>query len=335
VGIFLSSCQDDDLDPVLQLNAIPAITAPADGALLELTEATAAEVLPDFTWSAADYGFPAGISYKLEIDLEGNDFAEAVAIGTVNALKISGMTQGDLNNILLAKELEGETPSTVELRVTATVSPDVAPLYSNVVTITVIPYSAFVVIPQLQVPGSYQGWDPANNSTVIFSPKSDNKYEGYLYFPDDNAFFKYTLGPSWDTNWGDDGGDGSLEPGGLDIANGPAGVYKLNVNLNELSHTKALTSWGLIGNATPTGWDSDTDLTFDPGTNVYSLTLDLIVGAIKFRANDAWDINLGDDGPNTVLEYGGADIMIEVAGNYTVELLIVGVPKYKFKITKN
>jgi hypothetical protein len=333
-GIVLWSCSEDNLGPVLHINGGPVITAPAAGALWELKDSTADQALPDITWTAADYGFEAGTSYKVEVDVAGKNFAEAVVLGIVNKESLT-ITQGDLNNILLSKELEGETPVDIEFRVTATVNSDVQPLVSDAVGITVIPYSANVVIPQLQVPGSYQGWAPSDSTTAVYSPKSNGLYEGYIYFGIDDAKYKYTVGPSWDTNYGDDGDNGSLDKNGADIPAGAAGVYKLNVDFNGLTHTRLRTDWGVIGSATANGWDSDQNMTYDPATKKFTATLDLSAGEIKFRANDDWAVNFGDDGNNKTLEYGAANIPVAEAGNYTIDLIIVGVAKYKYAIKKN
>jgi hypothetical protein len=333
VGVSTWSCTEDKLGPVFHSNGGLAITSPTAGDTLELKEATANDPTM-VTWSPADFGFQAPTVYRLEIDRGGNNFAEPAVLANVTG-ESANITQGDLNNILLAKELEGETASEIDMRVIAILSPDTAPDTSAVVTFTVIPYSSTVVVPQLGVPGSYQGWAPADSSTAVYSPKSNGLYEGYVNIGVDNAFFKYTVGPSWDLNYGDNGDDGSLDQNGSDIPAGAAGVYKLNVDLNGFSHTRLRTDWGLIGSATPNGWDSDQDLTFDPGTKKFSITLDLIVGEIKFRANDDWAYNFGDDGNNKTVEYNGANIAVAEAGNYTIELAIVGVPKYKYTITKN
>ena len=169
---------------------------------------------------------------------------------------------------------------------------------------------------------------------MIHSVKADNNYEGYVYISSDNQLYKFTQGLSWDVNWGDDDNDGTLEPNGADIPLGNAGVYKLNVDLNALTHTNQRTDWGLIGDATPGGWDSDQDMTFDPETGIWSITLDLVAGAIKFRANDDWALNFGDNGPNFIMEYDGDNIAITEAGNYTIEL-ILNVPRYTYTVTKN
>jgi len=187
--------------------------------------------------------------------------------------------------------------------------------------------------PVLYVPGSYQGWDPENTSTVIASVNSDANYEGYLNFPEANTMFKFTTAPNWDYNWGDDEPDGILDVGGADIVAADAGYYKINVDTNSLAYTVVKTDWGVIGSATAGGWDSDQDMVYDAETGLWTATLDLTAGAMKFRANDDWDINLGDDGPDGILEYGAADIEITENGTYDISLKL-GAPDYTYTIVR-
>ncbi|GAB4329389.1 MAG: hypothetical protein OHK0038_03390 [Flammeovirgaceae bacterium] len=82
---------------------------------------------------------------------------------------------------------------------------------------------------------------------------------------------------------------------------------------------------GFIGSAVPvTGWDSDVDMHNPTLIEVrkWVLTIDLIPGACKFRANDGWAINWGGrDFPSGVAEFGGIgnDIPIPEAGKYKIE----------------
>lgn len=186
----------------------------------------------------------------------------------------------------------------------------------------------------LYCPGSYQGWDPSNTTTVLASVANDGKFEGYLNFPDAAAQFKFTQGPNWDVNWGDDGANGTLEPNGANIDVADAGYYKVNVDINALTYTIMKTDWGVIGSATESGWDSDQNMTYDATAGTWSAVLDLKVGEIKFRANDGWDLNYGDDGANGILEAGGANIAIPEAGTYTVTLKL-GAPDYSYSIVRN
>lgn len=338
-ALLIGACTEKDKEPILTPGNPPLIVSPAGGTTFTLTESTAADIFKVFEWTAADFGFEAGVSYTLELDKAGNNFADAVTVGSVNKLSLGTITNEKINTILLTKDLPGDEFSNVEFRVVARLSsdPSLPVLTSPAITLQIRPYVVNIVYPQLQVPGSYQtpgAWDPTNNSTVIFSARSDDKYEGYIYFGIADAKFKYTKGLSWDTNWGDTGADGTLEAGGTDIALTASGVYKLNVDLNALTHSYTRTDWGLIGSATPNGWDSDQNMIYDPGTNKWGITLDLVAGDIKFRANDAWDLNLGDTGANKKMEYGGDNIAVAVAGNYTIELNL-GAAIYTYKITKN
>ncbi len=186
--------------------------------------------------------------------------------------------------------------------------------------------------PLLNVPGAYQGWDPANNNTALTSINSDDNYEGYVYIAEAGAL-KFAQG-SWDTNWGDDDGDGILEPGGSDITLEP-GINRIEDNLKDLTYAITETNWGLIGDATPGGWDTDTDMTYNPDENAWELSVDLVGGLnIKFRANDDWAINLGDDATDALLEYNGANITIPGNGNYTVKLYL-GKQDYTYSIVSN
>lgn len=189
-------------------------------------------------------------------------------------------------------------------------------------SVIVAPNPGNTTYPVLYVPGGYQGWDPTKTNTVLASANVDGKYEGYLNFPDANTEFKFTDGPAWDVNYGDTGADGVLDQGGDNIKAAEAGFYKIDVDLNTLTYTLLKTDWGLIGSATPGGWDSDQNLTYDAASNSWSIQLDLVPGDIKFRANDAWDLNYGDDGNDALLERNGANIAIATAGNYKITLFL-------------
>jgi hypothetical protein len=187
--------------------------------------------------------------------------------------------------------------------------------------------------PILHVPGSYQGWDPSNDSTVLASVNSDQHYEGYLYFLAGDKF-KFTPQPDWQPiNWGDNDADGTLEKDGADIEVAEAGYYKINVDTTEKTYTMMATRWGVIGSATPTGWDSDTDMEFDMTTGMWTVVLDLTEGAMKFRANDDWGLNYGDNDFNGILSEGGADIPVAEAGTYLIKLKL-GHPDYTYTVER-
>lgn len=133
------------------------------------------------------------------------------------------------------------------------------------------------------------------------------------------AAFKFRGTSSWSVNYGSTAGNSTLN---LDGSNIPVDVEADYAITLDLSHPNAYTysanRWGLIGDATPGGWDNDTNLTWDATNKVFKVTLNLTAAKFKFRANDAWDINLGGD--INALTQGGSDIPVATAGNYTITL---------------
>ncbi len=182
----------------------------------------------------------------------------------------------------------------------------------------------------LNVPGAYQGWDPTNNATALAQKGDANTFEGYAYFAEAGEF-KFARG-SWDENYGDNEGDGTLEAGGGNLSVAAPGYYRIYVDLNALTYSITPMQFGLIGSATPGGWDNDTDMTYNPETGAWELEVALVGGQeLKFRANDAWDLNYGDDGANGLLEQNGANIAIARDGVYKVSLFL-NKPDYTYGI---
>lgn len=87
----------------------------------------------------------------------------------------------------------------------------------------------------------------------------------------------------------------------------------------KLTPYPAWPDWGIIGSATPTGWDSDTNLNYDLTTKTYSITMNMIPGAYKFRLDDGWGTNYGSNSATGgALVLNGSDISITVAGSYKI-----------------
>lgn len=341
-GLFaFTSCEKDETRAILKsAPGAPTLTVPG-GTDFVLQKADSAVMLT-YTWTAADYGASVIPTYTLEMDKVGNNFGDPTAIGAVNTKTSMSIMTYDLNAKLLPLLFDPKNPEPLpmEFRVVTIVKDKdgavidtIKPVYSGVVAQNITPFYVPIVYPLLQVPGNYQGWNPADSSTAIASLKSNSKYEGYVYFADPNTEFKYTVGPSWDLNYGDDNADGTLEKNGANIKVTDAGYYKLNVDLVGLTHTNLKTTWALIGSATSGGWSTDTPMTYDVANKVWTFTGDLAGGEIKFRANGAWDLNYGDGGNNTLKE-GGPNIAVAAAGNYTITMNLSN-PVYKFKVTKN
>lgn len=113
-----------------------------------------------------------------------------------------------------------------------------------------------------------------------------------------------------------------------------SGYYKLDVDFSGSPYTYIATKivWGIVGDATPGGWDADTEMTYNPETRIWTINTALNSGDFKFRANNDWDINLGGNIGN--LSYGGDNITVQ-EGTYTITLDLSDSEQFRGTIVKN
>ncbi len=130
---------------------------------------------------------------------------------------------------------------------------------------------------------------------------------------------KFRINNSWDTNWG-----ATDFPSGTGVGNGanipvPQGIYVVTFNPGTGAYKFETASIGLIGTAQGGGWSTDTDMTPNPAVvGEVTLTADLLDGEGKFRTNDDWKFNWGNNTfPTGTGTSGGPNIPVK-AGRYTV-----------------
>jgi hypothetical protein len=158
---------------------------------------------------------------------------------------------------------------------------------------------------------------------ALRSAAFDGKYIGYANLDGGFKFVKER--GSWDGQY--NSGDFTTYNGGCadagqdgNMTQPTAGYYYIVADVpNSTLTTTLITSWGIIGTATAGGWDSDTDMTWNAADETWTLTTELTAGELKFRANDGWDINLGGDSIDDLVE-NGANLQIAEAGTYTITL---------------
>ena len=93
-----------------------------------------------------------------------------------------------------------------------------------------------------------------------------------------------------------------------------------NVNILKITPypTDLSTNWGVVGSATPNGWDGpDVPFWKTDVTNVFVAYTDLKGGEIKFRQDNKWELDYG--GSNGKLEKGGKNIAVD-AGTYKITM---------------
>ena len=127
------------------------------------------------------------------------------------------------------------------------------------------------------------------------------------------------IGGSMPANeFGVNGGWGGLRTTKSLVNKFPAGIIDIAALNNGLGAT--LSDWGLVGDATENGWNGPDMEMYETSNGVYELYADLLGNQMKFRFNEDWGQNYGDDGADGSLNSGGANIVIPGDGVYHVVL---------------
>ena len=121
---------------------------------------------------------------------------------------------------------------------------------------------------------------------------------------------------------------GNMNPSDFGVNGGWAGlrttknlVNQFSVDIDDLNNSLGPQSdWGLVGNATPNGWNGPDLEMYETGSNQFAVYADLTAGEMKFRYNEDWGVNYGDNGADGTLEGGGANIAISSSGTYYVTM---------------
>ncbi|WP_019987706.1 SusE domain-containing protein [Rudanella lutea] len=313
-----------------------AVTLTPSASTVTLTSSGSASNALTLNWTPVNYGVAVPVNYAVQFDKKGNGFKAPIEV-TAGQSTTLALSNPDLNQTLLRLGVSPGTSGQIEMRVRSAINrPNDQPgqlTYSAPVTLTGTPYLVIVNYPSLFVPGGYQGWAP-DVAPKISSVKSDGSYEGYIYFPAASEF-KITSAPNWNsTNYGIGAAPDKISSTGDNLKLAAGGYYLFRVNTGTLTWSATPTTWGVIGAATPKGWDASTPMTYDAKSGTWKAELSLKQDELKFRANDAWTLNFGDNGADGFLEYDGQNIKVPSAGTYTIELDLRMPGYYAYKLTK-
>ncbi len=168
--------------------------------------------------------------------------------------------------------------------------------------------------PVLYMAGDANGW----NQIDVLNGDDGVHFTGYMYLNQNG--FKFCSQPNWDgTNYGADF-DTAPDAGNIVIAE-EAGFYQVDVDLSAKTYTLTPFTIGIIGNATPKGWDGDTNMTYKPEERCWELKgVTLSDGEMKFRHTNDWSLSWGGELDNLTTQ-NGPNIVV-AAGTYDIKLVV-------------
>lgn len=373
----MSSCDRDDTLAVAELKSNPDIISSLSATSYVINDTNLSNTFETIVFKKANFGVNVETENQLELALAGTSFAKTINLGVATSDNYVKLTYQELNNALINLGLVPNTPADVEVRVKSNIkSGNTNPtyVYSSPISFKVTPFKANPgdLFPKIYMPGiwdvvalgGYAEWDETN-SPALYSSKKNNVYAGFQYmafksasYPldPDNGAFKFTPGASWDNDMGDDhtrtgkltkDGEWNIKVPDYPVAN----TFFIKVDLANMTYSLEKANMGIIGEATPNGWNSQVDLAYNPSTMKFEIASIALTGGkvFKFRNNDSWSIKIqpasGDVTPVSGKEiqvYNSAEGTVKddpsficpETGNYKIVLDLHNSGYYSMTITK-
>ncbi|MGB0373792.1 MAG: SusE domain-containing protein [Flavobacteriaceae bacterium] len=361
------SCENEDDGPEFTVTP-PSEDVAFTNSFLDdylLSAQTSANIAERLLWNTPSFGAQTSVTFTVEGSSTNLFAATDPGYFSSGALTENNYAVSVANLLAIADalDLDGDPTSDKDssgmayLRVTASVGDATDSNGSSVVSepqeikITMVETEGEAPVPMLAVPGQYQGWNPGGAPLLAASAAGQTDFEGFIYMDideADNQGFKFVEGVDGVYDWGNpDWGQSKTDAQGTlviededNVKVDADGLYYLQVDTGAGTYSTTLMSLGLIGDATPGGWGSDTDFVYDATNNVLTLDINLINGnKYKVRANDDWVIEFpGQFGPDSdgdgFLDTHQGDWVHEGdTGNYRVTLDVFTARKYTLTVT--
>ncbi|RZS97322.1 SusF/SusE family outer membrane protein [Cecembia calidifontis] len=319
------ACGPIDEPPIIP--QVPATIASAPSSIT-LTGEDEDEVVV-FTVNPADFGTPMEVTYIIQMDRPGNNFANAADLGSSTSTTVE-IKAAEINRRAVSRGILGGETGPMEFRVRAVPSRTLSALVGAAVTINVTTFADAVALRNLFLVGeaTARGWNNNDNNPPLFRDPENTDLYVYSGFFNAGGFKVLEVLGAWQPQYGtNDGTSIAVNTGNgsdPDVFNVPAaGYYTFTFDLSTETFSlvpidnvpATFGTVGIIGSATANGWDASTamnQLTFD--RHIYYINATLSDGEMKFRADNDWAVNWGantaisgrgtQDGPNIPVEAG-------------------------------
>lgn len=275
LAVLLSSCEDDVKTTMKPTPSSVTLDATSTSVVLDSAKAssTTAET---FNWNIPDYGVPLSITYTLELDSANGTFDKPTTVVLDNK-NSQDYTKKTLNDLALSLRLVPGQSGQIKVRVRADVNSNIEPLYSNVVNVTITPYSTKPT-PKYPVPDALfivgdatpGGWaNPVPVPSQQLTKIDDNTFGAVLQLTGGKSYLLLPKNGDWghkynvSTATANPDGDTFSPDAGSNNIPGPAtdGLYKIIVDFVTAKYTVTLlttspvpTDLFIVGDATAGAW---------------------------------------------------------------------------------
>ena len=348
--VSLSAACTTDLEQV-QILPLDQVTKPVledlDFEEIVITSKNMSEKA-SFKWSKADFGAQVVVNYYLAASNAGNE----VLINSTTDLTMEPSYEAINSAMALAVKdgglgLAPDVATGVEFYIVAAVGD--RRVESNAFTVNVTPTSAEKVYPMIYMPGSYQGWNPADAATkfqVLYEFAGGGVFEGIADFGASNDTareWKFTKEANWNFDWGVKKDEAQeAEAAELTLINNDGGDrdnikaftakrfyhFTLDTNSGVLKHNYSFDQVGVVGAFT--GWADGQDkvMEFNAAKRRFWVDIENFSGEFKFRTDGSWTKNWGGG----AFGEEGDNLNCAEAGNYRVYLYLSNSQEMKYEL---
>ncbi|HWD87520.1 MAG TPA: SusE domain-containing protein [Mucilaginibacter sp.] len=287
-----------------------------------------------FNFTKANFGFSAAVTNVLQIDAQGDNWANPTTFTLPSGTYSEGFSTFDFNNLVLKLNLAAGVASQVNVRIAHTLAANVPAVYSNTLSLSVTPFN---LTSWVYVVGAFDGWPPlpAKGTDSLISVTGNGVYTGIINFPaNSNEFLILPQSNNYNNKYASNQ-DPNAGPTSIVTQNASnnlsapkaGGQYTVTFNSNTgtISFTPA-DYYSVIGDAAQ-GWGTDVDMKYiNDGSSDWVVTTPLLVQAApndgwKVRKDHAWTISYGTTSPadgHSLTSASGVNIGNAVAGTYTI-----------------
>ena len=282
--LLLASCKKDLKQANLNSPASSTLTTSTAAVVLDSTGGGSKTALT-LNWPAPNFAVPVVVTNTLQIDSINGNFSKPVAVNLAAGVSMT-YTMSGLNTVALSLGLAPAVAGKLQVRVVSNVNQStgatstVAPLVSNVVQLTVTPYSTKPV-PKFPVPanlflvgsatpgGPATGWNnPVPVPTQQFTQVDPNTFGMVISLVGGQQFLLLPVNGDWSHKYAvtvsspNPAGD-AFVPDAPNNMNGPVagGLYKIIVDFVKATYTLTPATAGdiptslyIVGDATAGGW---------------------------------------------------------------------------------
>jgi hypothetical protein len=278
-----------------------------------------------FTWSTAFPGYTGIITYVLEYDSAGKNFANPKQIAGYGGASVltADLNQGAMNTTALASGIAVGATGKVDYRVKATTASG-AIAYSNTVSVSVTTFSPVPANLYIVGDATLGGWTnpvpvPSQQFTKVDAYKFSittwlNGGKSYLFLPV-NGDWGHKYGGIGANNTNNTAGDDFKAEGSDMKAPATDGVYQIVVDFqtNKFTVTPIPVPANLyiVGDATPGGWANPVPVPSQQFTKLDNVTFGIVVNLTADKSylflpvNGDWGHKFGGTGGNNTNNVNG------------------------------